>query len=250
MYGGDGYRGAAEGGGAAVEVADAVFEAVFGVGSPFVAVVEDAVEDARAFAADDDRRVGALGGLGPGPERAEADEVAVVCGFVLGPDGAHGEDVLAQAAEAGGGVDAVVVQLLAVPARADAEEEAPAGDEVEGGDLLGEGDRVVLGDEADAGAEAEGGGGAGDGGEGDEGVEEARQPGVGMGAAGVDGGPGDGQVGVLGEEEGFEAERFDQAAEGDDVHGLVGGLDVDAEVHGLTLPGAGVAVVGEVYACK
>jgi hypothetical protein len=47
----------------------------------------------------------------------------------------------------------VVAQLLAVPAGADAELEAPARQVVDARDLLGGDDRVALGDQADAAAD-------------------------------------------------------------------------------------------------
>ena len=121
---------------------------------PLVAVLEHAVEHLRPDAAHEDRRVRLLDRLRPRPDRRRSHELAVERGLVVRPDLLHGQDALAHEREAPLRVGAVVAHLLAVPAAADAELEAPAGQEVERGDLLGGGDRVALDDQADAGARA------------------------------------------------------------------------------------------------
>ena len=88
--------------------------------------------------------------LRPLPDRVEVHVLAVVLRLLVGPDRAHGLDALAHVAVARGRVGAVVEHLLLVPARADAEHEAPAGQHVERGDLLGQHDRVVLDHQAHA----------------------------------------------------------------------------------------------------
>jgi hypothetical protein len=108
--------------------------------------------------------------LGPAPDAVELDVLAVVAGLVLGPDRLHRLDPLAQQREPPLGIGAVVSHLLLVPARADPEEEAPAGDLVQGRDLLRGDDRVALDDEADPGPYQQPLGRGRGGGEGDEGV--------------------------------------------------------------------------------
>jgi hypothetical protein len=99
----------------------------------------------------------------------------------------------------------VIGHLLAVPAGADAEQEASARDVVERRHLLGESDRVALDDEADAGADQEPLGRRGGRSERDEGVEEAVIPARKLFAAGPRRAPARGDVGVLREEERLEA---------------------------------------------
>ena len=74
-------------------------------------------------------------------------------GVVLGPDRLHRLDPLARQLVAGGEGGAVVLDLVRVPAIADAEQEAAAGDPVDRGHQLGGLDRVALHHQADAGAE-------------------------------------------------------------------------------------------------
>src|SRR5206468_2072482 len=62
--------------------------------------------------------------LGPRPDRIELGELAVIGRLVLGPDCLHGPHVVAHPVEAVGELDAVIVHLVLVPARADAEDEA------------------------------------------------------------------------------------------------------------------------------
>ena len=92
--------------------------------------------------------------LRPAPDRVEVDVLAVVGGLVLGPDRLHRLDALAHQREAAVRIGAVVLHLLAVPTRADAEQEAPARQPVDARDLLRRDDRVALDHEADAGRDS------------------------------------------------------------------------------------------------
>ena len=136
---------------------------------PHVAQLDDLLEvPLGRGCADDDRWVRLLQRLGPGPRRAEVDELAVELGFLLCPQRLAGEQLLAHQGTAGGRVDAVGFHLLVVPAVADAEQEPTARDDVERGDLLGQPQRITLGDQGDPGAEEERRGDRRRGGEGDE----------------------------------------------------------------------------------
>src|SRR5262245_29417108 len=91
--------------------------------------------------------------FGPGPDRVEVDELAVILGFVLRPDLLHRQHAFAQQLPADRVAGAVVLHLLDVPTTPDAEDEPAVGEVVDAGDLLCQGDRVAFDDEADAGAE-------------------------------------------------------------------------------------------------
>ncbi len=116
---------------------------------PFVPVFEHALEHPWPLAAHEHRNMWLLRRLRPLPNRIEIDEPAMEGGFLLSPDALHRQHALAHHLPARGGIDAVVAHLLAVPAGADAKQEAAAGEQLERGDLLGQRDRVVLGNEAD-----------------------------------------------------------------------------------------------------
>ena len=105
-----------------------------------------------------------------GPDRVEVDHLAVELGFILGPQGLHGQNVLAHLLEAGLVINAVIVHLLDVPAAADAEDETTARHQVETGDRIGGDDGVALWDQADAGADAKLGRRRGCVGQDDEGI--------------------------------------------------------------------------------
>jgi hypothetical protein len=123
------------------------------VGKPRVAEAQDAIGDRLARPSHEHRRAGPLGRLGVGPDALEAHVLAVVAGLVLGPDRPHRLDALGHDRHPQARVGAVVAHLLAVPARADAELEPPAGEMVDRGDFLGGDDRVALHDEADPAAD-------------------------------------------------------------------------------------------------
>ena len=165
-------------------------------------------------AADERAHPRLLHRLGPGPRRPEVDELAVVLGLVVGPDGLHGRQVLADHVVAAGPVDAVVLGLGAVPAEPDAERDPSAREMVEGGHLLGQQDRLVLGGEENAGAESDARGDGGGGGERDQWVEAAL---VVVEADAADERRRrvllDGKVGVLGDVERVEAELLDRGGE-------------------------------------
>src|SRR3954453_13841339 len=107
-----------------------------GVWHPFVAVSEHTADDAFAGAADEDRWVRSLRGLGPGPDGFEVDVAAVELGLVLGPDRADRLYALIHDRPACRRVDAVVGDLFGDPAHADTEQHAPVREGVEAGERL------------------------------------------------------------------------------------------------------------------
>ena len=76
------------------------------------------------------------------------DELAVEASHVVGPERLHREHVLADDVAAVLHGDAVVLDLVLVPAEADAEHEPAARELVERGDRLGGDDRLALGGQA------------------------------------------------------------------------------------------------------
>src|SRR6185437_10006490 len=108
----------------------------------------------RALTADQDRRVRALGRLGPRPDALERHVLAVERGLVGGPDSLHRLDALTGQLDPGRRVRPVVAHLLAVPADPDPKLEPTAGQVIDAGHLLGRDDRVALDDQADAAADA------------------------------------------------------------------------------------------------
>ena len=166
-------------------------------------------------AADEGAHPRLLHRLGPGPRRAEVDELAVVLGLVGRPDGLHGRQVLAHDVVAPGPVDAVVLGLGAVPAEPDPERDPPAAEVVERGHLLGQQDRLVLRGEEDAGAEPDACRDGGGRGERDQRVEAAlvvveSHPADERGRRVL----GHGEVRVLGQVERVEAEFLDRGRPG------------------------------------
>lgn len=95
----------------------------------------------------------------------------MVLRWVDGPHRPHRFDVLEQHPEAVGSLDAVVGELLEIPAGSDAEEHPIAGEMGEAGNCFRKRDRMVLGGQADAGAQVQCAGGCGGRGQRDEGVE-------------------------------------------------------------------------------
>src|SRR5699024_8152260 len=75
--------------------------------------------------ADQGQRSRLACGLGPGPARAEVHELAVVLGLVVGPQLAHGLQVLTEHGAAPLRWHVVVGQLVQVPAVAHAQDGAP-----------------------------------------------------------------------------------------------------------------------------
>ena len=94
-----------------------------------------------------------LRGLGVRPYRIEVHELAVIGGFLLGPQRLHRQHMLAHDLEAVLVRGAVILHLVDVPATTDAEHETAARQLVEAGDRLGGHDRLVLRNQADAGAD-------------------------------------------------------------------------------------------------
>ena len=102
------------------------------VREPGVAEGQHAVEHGRPVAADEDRRVRPLRAAWASDQiRSKATYSPCVARLVLRPDRLHRLDALAQSGHPRARVGAVVGHLLAVPARADAELEPPAGEVVE-----------------------------------------------------------------------------------------------------------------------
>ena len=71
--------------------------------------------------------------------------------FLLGPQGLHEQDVLAQDFAATRVIEPVVAHLFDAPAITDAEIEAPPGEKIQARDFLREPDRVTLRNQCDAG---------------------------------------------------------------------------------------------------
>ena len=170
-------------------------------------------------------------------------------GLVLRPDRLHGQHPFPQQGEAGGEVGAVVGHLLAVPAAADAEQEAAAGEEVDGGDLLGGDDGVPLDDEADARPEQEPFGAGGQRPEDHEGIGGAAELVGDAVAAGGDGLGEGGDVGVLGDEQRLEAAVLQRPAEGPDVDAVPGGEGADAEPHEAPLASVMALCIQDTVRC-
>ena len=124
-------------------------------GDPAVAVADRAPRGIGEGAADDDRRMRLLRRLRPLLHLAEIDELAVIFGLFLDPDGLHRLDSLARQFVPALEFGAVVLDLLLVPAVADAEQEAAVGKLVDGGNHLRGDDRIALGHQGDAGADPE-----------------------------------------------------------------------------------------------
>ena len=230
---------AAGGGGKLVELADLLAERLGSeaVGNPAVAVLHHTGEDVLGVAADQDRRVGLLDGLGVAAQQGEVVELAVELGALLRPQLLQHEAGFEGLRPRPADVAAHDGGLFLVPAGADAEDEAPAAVAVEGGDLLGEEQRVALGHEQDARPDSDVGGRRRRQGHGNDRVHEA-----GHLPAGEDrriAGALDGRDGMVGDPERLEAGVLDVLRHdgGVDVDGgrlrWVGQLDAD--LHGVRL---------------
>ena len=92
---------------------------------------------------------GRCAGLGHDQLGLTFDEAAFVAGYVIAPERLHREHSLAHDLSPVLHGDAVVLELVLVPAEADAEHEPPAGQLIEGGDGLGRDDRLALGGQRD-----------------------------------------------------------------------------------------------------
>jgi len=93
-------------------------------------------------------------GLGQAQLGPNLTKLAVVFGFFLGPQGAHGLEVLAQHRAAAGRRYVVVGELVGVPAESDAEADPATGQVIERGDRLGQRDAVVLDGQGDRGGQS------------------------------------------------------------------------------------------------
>src|SRR5262249_10068804 len=112
--------------------------------NPPVAVTKSALGGGLQPAADDDRWMGLLEGLGPHLHLVELHELAVMLGLLIGPDRLHRLDALARQLVAALERRAMVLDLVLVPAIANAEQEAALAQLVDGRDLLGSDDGVTL----------------------------------------------------------------------------------------------------------
>jgi hypothetical protein len=104
----------------------------------------------------DHRRVRLLDRFGPRPRRLELHMVTVEGRLLFGPQGLHGQDVLAQDRPPLQIGRAVVRHLFLVPAVTDPEKDPPLGDDVERRHLLGEPDRIALRNKGDPGPKPNG----------------------------------------------------------------------------------------------
>src|SRR5918993_1095664 len=130
--------------------ADAAFLQPVGARDPAVAVADGAARCVREGPADDDRRMRLLERLGPLLHLVEGYELPVILGLLLGPDRLHRLHALARELVAALEDGAVVLDLVLVPAVADAEQEAALGELVDGRHDLGGDDGIALGEQGDA----------------------------------------------------------------------------------------------------
>ena len=105
---------------------------------------QNAVQDPRSVAADENRGVRTLSRLGPGPDGTERNELAMEAGFILCPDHLHGFDALGDNLHANRRVGAMVRHFLAVPPRTDTEVDPAAGKVVDAGYLFSGDYRVAA----------------------------------------------------------------------------------------------------------
>ena len=177
-------------------------------GQPAVGVLGDPAERLRAAARADDQRQVRLHRLGERPARPERHELPVVRRFRLGPQRAHRRHVLGQHGAPLAGRNAMIGQLVGVPAEAGADRHPAAGQVVQRGDRLGQRYRVGFGGQRHRGAEPDPRRHRGRGGQRHPRVEGAQVPVVGQrrtAGARVRGGPPDRDVRVLRHVERVEA---------------------------------------------
>ena len=205
-------------------------------GDPAVAVADRAPRGIGEGAADDDRRMRLLRRLRPLLHLAEIDELAVIFGLFLGPDGLHRLDSLARQFVPALEFGAVVLDLLLVPAIADAEQEAAVGKLVDGGNHLRGDDRIALGHQGDAGADPELRRHGRRGIEGQErihqfviGLDQSAARRIGRLARGRN-------VRVFGHPQGFETAFLQRAPQRGRLHGVRGEEHHCADFHGSGLP--------------
>ena len=177
---------------------------------------------------------GFCAGLGPLLHLVEVDELAVILGLFLGPDRLHRLDAFARQLVAAGEDSAVVLDLVLVPAVADAEQEAAVGQLVDRRDDLGGDDGIALGEQGDAGADLELGRHRRGGVERQErihdvvvGPDQGTARRVGRLAGGRD-------VGVLRHPQRFEAAFLQRTPQRGRLHGVRGKEHHRADFHGST----------------
>ena len=202
------------------------------VGEPAVAPAGHPPEDIAGHAAEEDGRVGLLGGLGVHIDGREVVVLAVVFGLFLGPEGLEGGHGFAGLGPAVVEVAAHHFGFLAVPAGADAEDEASVAVLVQDGDLLGEDERVAFRHQGDAGAEFDAISDGGGHGEGDVGFGEvAVSPGDFAAGGGEGAGAVDGQDGVFVVPDGLEAQFLGFLGDEGRVEGVGGQGDDQSDGH-------------------
>ena len=123
---------------------------------PAVAEFHYAPQGVVAFAAEEDRRIRLLLGLGIEPDGVEGDKFAVEFRLVVAPQGLHRQHAFAQNLEAALVSRAVILHLLDVPAPANAEDETTPGELIKTGDRFGRDNGIALRHERDPSAEKKG----------------------------------------------------------------------------------------------
>ena len=190
-----------------------------------------ALESSRCVAANEDRRIRFLNWFGPGLDAVEIDELALVTGFILGPDRLHGLDPFPRHLPAPRPRDTMIFQLLLVPAPADTKINPPARDMIQAGDLLGGNNRVPFGDQADTGAQADVFGHRRRRRQAQEHIHVVgiiRRQVTTKGEAGAAAGR---NMGVIGHEQGVQAAFFHRHSQVRRLHGIVRWEHADAEIH-------------------
>ena len=99
--------------------------------------------------------MGFLHWLGPRPDGLKLRKFTFVACLVLGPDRLHGFRAIHHDAEPGVEGRAVILHLLGIPARTDAEIQAAIGDQIQRRRGLRRNDGIALGEQYDAGSQAQ-----------------------------------------------------------------------------------------------
>src|ERR1035437_8000817 len=206
---------------------------------PSVAILGDAIERLGRLRTEDNRRSTRLLRFGKRPDRIEVHELAVKLGRLLGPYLAHRENFFLDDFPAPLEHRAMILHLLDVPARADAEDHAAARNHVERRHFFGERDRVALDHQAYSRAEFEFFGYGGRRAERDERI--VRMPVLfwQFGAAGEGRLARRGYVSVLGKEHRLEAAFFSRERKLDRLDCVVSREHRDSEFGHAIPPGSG-----------
>ena len=141
---------------------------------PAVAVLDGAPNGGRRHAADHQRHPALLGRRGAHAEAVPVDELAPILDVLPGPDRLERLQVFVRAPPAAGERHADGLELLAQPADAQPQHQAPARQVIDRRCPLGEVQRAGLRENVDARAEPQPGRRRGDEGQGDEGVDDRR----------------------------------------------------------------------------